>query len=340
MRLAPLFLLVAACGEDGPIRAIERGRQLFSDPAFSDSGFNDFSCATCHTTTADGDAPPRIAVSLYDVAGRTRFWGGFEPTLLEAVNACASFFMRSSPIGPEEERGRALFEYLVSISPGGPLPGKPLTVVENVTTVPRGDPARGREVWDRSCRVCHGDPHSGDGRLSSRVAIVPEASHGFAGEFGIADPAVVITEKVRHGQFFGVGGNMPFFSLEALPDADLGALQGYLATCPPPAPSAPRDDSRPATIAYLAQAVLRPSCATASCHNEDVAMTGLVLEGNPMEIRASLLARSLVYAGQPAGSPLLHYLRGACGAPRMPPDGPLPEADIALVERWISAGAP
>jgi hypothetical protein len=29
----------------------------------------------------------------------------------------------------------------------------------------------------------------------------------------------------------------------------------------------------------------------------------------------------------------------ARGAPRMPPDRPLPEADIALVERWILDGA-
>jgi thiosulfate dehydrogenase len=39
---------------------------------------------------------------------------------------------------------------------------------------------------------------------------------------------VVVIEKTRHGRFFGVGGNMPLYSLEALSDEDLGALLAYL----------------------------------------------------------------------------------------------------------------
>ena len=35
-------------------------------------------------------------------------------------------------------------------------------------------------------------------------------------------------EKVRHGKFFSVGGNMPLFSLEALSDAQLGDVLAYL----------------------------------------------------------------------------------------------------------------
>ena len=45
----------------------------------------------------------------------------------------------------------------------------------------------------------------------------------FAQQVG-ASPRLVVIEKVRHGQFFGVGGNMPLFSREAMSDADLGAL--------------------------------------------------------------------------------------------------------------------
>ncbi len=37
-------------------------------------------------------------------------------------------------------------------------------------------------------------------------------------------------------------------------------------------------------------------------------------------------------------SPLLYLLNGE-GALRMPPDGPLPQADIDLIDRWIKAGA-
>ncbi len=39
--------------------------------------------------------------------------------------------------------------------------------------------------------------------------------------------ALVVTEKIRHGQFFGVGGNMPFYPREVLSDAELADLLEY-----------------------------------------------------------------------------------------------------------------
>jgi hypothetical protein len=45
-----------------------------------------------------------------------------------------------------------------------------------------------------------------------------------------------------------------------------------------------------------------------------------------------------VIPGQPEASLLLRRLRGE-GARRMPPDEPLPRADIELIERWIREGA-
>jgi hypothetical protein len=100
------------------------------------------------------------------------------------------------------------------------------------------------------------------------------------------------------------------------------------------------DDPRPATIAYIAPAILRPSCATASCHSRAAAASGLILEGNPATIRADLVARSVLHPRHPDASPLVHLLRGDFTALRMPPDRPLPEMDILLIERWIAEGAP
>ena len=48
--------------------------------------------------------------------------------------------------------------------------------------------------------------------------------------------------------------------------------------------------------------------------------------------------RPLVAAFHPDQSRMYNMLL-ARGAPRMPPDRPLPEADIALVEAWILDGA-
>ena len=228
MKRALCALLLAACSSssDGPIPAAEYGAALFDDPGFSPSQFNSFSCATCHTTTAD-ETTPRIGGSLHDSAYRVSWWGGYAPRLIDAVSFCTVYFMRGAAIDPEDPRGRALYEYLVSISPTRPAPARPLSVVENVSPVPRGSAEHGRQVYETVCAGCHGRPHSGSGRLATSVAIIPEASMGFAASFQV-DPALVIVEKVRHGQFFGVGGNMPLFSREALSDSDLGAILAYL----------------------------------------------------------------------------------------------------------------
>ena len=101
-------------------------------------------------------------------------------------------------------------------------------------------------------------------------------------------------------------------------------------------------DDRPATLGYLAPAILRPACATAACHSSQTRAAELDLELDDLRVlRADLVFRTLIYPGQPEGSPLIGFLRGGTNVPfRMPPDAPLPEADIQLVERWIAAGAP
>lgn len=220
--------LAAACPAPGPVPAAEYGRQLFSDPTFSDSEFNAFSCATCHAGDAPVEGRIYSGAPLVDSAFREAWWGGYAARYLDAVNHCAVFFMRRvRPMDRDDVKGRALYEYLVSISPSRDEPALPLTVVENVTTVPRGDPRRGEQVYEAACKHCHGAPHTGEGRLDEYVDVIPEASVAFAEENGF-EPSLVVIEKVRHGQFFGVGGNMPFFSLEALSDEDLGALIAYL----------------------------------------------------------------------------------------------------------------
>jgi hypothetical protein len=128
-------------------------------------------------------------------------------------------------------------------------------------------------------------------------------------------------------------------------------------------------DDRPAEWAYLSPALFQPSCATASCHSPAAAVSGLDFS-SPENGYASLTSlwvyipalpdgggtaglpcgieegthvclkqvRPLITPYDPAGSRLVNMLR-ARNAPRMPPDRPLPEDDIRLVERWILNGA-
>jgi hypothetical protein len=125
-------------------------------------------------------------------------------------------------------------------------------------------------------------------------------------------------------------------------------------------------DDRPAVWEYISPAIMQPNCATASCHGPAAAVSGLDLS-DPDRGYTSLTAlwvwivdpagtpengckafdgivacqrnhRPMVTPYDPSQSRLISMLR-ARNAPRMPPDRVLPEADIALVERWILNGA-
>jgi len=125
-------------------------------------------------------------------------------------------------------------------------------------------------------------------------------------------------------------------------------------------------DDRPFTWGYISPAILQPTCATPSCHSRAVAVAGLdfsdpdrgyrsltglsvlvpvstgVADGGACETLGGTTLcsrpRALVIPNHPDESRLVNMLR-ARGAPRMPPDRPLPEPDIALIESWISDGA-
>jgi hypothetical protein len=130
-------------------------------------------------------------------------------------------------------------------------------------------------------------------------------------------------------------------------------------------------DDRPADWGYISPALFQPNCATLSCHSPAAAVSGLdfsdadrgytsltqlwvwvvVSDGGvvapPAGVPCKTVDGTFVCEQQlrpldtpydPEGSRVVNMLR-ARNAPRMPPDRPLPEADIRLVERWILNGA-
>ncbi|MCU1278855.1 MAG: putative lipoprotein [bacterium] len=225
MKHALVFVaLVAGCGSRP---ALDYGRALFDDASVSSAASNPFKCATCHETTPTA-MKSLPGYSMHDSATRDAWWGGTVTTLLDATNQCVNQFMRGKPLAADDEKGRAIFVYLSSLSPDPSAPTLPLTVVQNIVDVPSGDATRGKMWWDQGCGNCHGAPHSGDGRISDVASVVPDdslAAHGTDPKTG-ARPVVI--EKVRHGKFFNVGGNMPLFSVEALSDGQLGDILAYL----------------------------------------------------------------------------------------------------------------
>jgi hypothetical protein len=124
-------------------------------------------------------------------------------------------------------------------------------------------------------------------------------------------------------------------------------------------------DPRPAAWEYISPVILQPTCATSSCHSRAAAVAGLdfsdpergytsltglkVWVVDPQGTDGCMLwegttvvcqrnHRPLVTPFNPEQSRLVNMLR-ARGATRMPPDRPLTEADIQLVETWIRNGA-
>ncbi|RKG99346.1 c-type cytochrome [Corallococcus carmarthensis] len=228
---ALLVGVLAGCGgEAEPKAAADFGEELFQDARLSESTFNRFSCATCHVATPEAPAGRMDSGhTLYNVAARPSWWGGAETRLLDAVNFCYLNFMRGvTKLEVEDPRSRALYEYLSRISPDAQASALPFTVVKDIQDVPPGEAARGEAVYRAACQNCHGATHTGEGRLTELASVLPEVTQDYDRLFPGIPHAQVVIEKVRHGPFFGVGGNMPPYSTEALSDADLGALLTYL----------------------------------------------------------------------------------------------------------------
>ena len=222
------LILAAACG--GEISGAERGEEVFGSRDLSPSELNVFSCASCHTADeGPGPTDGLPGYRLFGVAARTRFWGDDYRVLKDAVDACLVFFMKGEPLVGEEDDFHALYEYLVSITPDGSA-DEPyaFTVVENVADVPRGDPGRGGEVYRRACEGCHGEAFTADGSILREEVNLPAVTAEYGELFPGIEPSLVVVEKVRHGRFFSIGGDMPLFSTEAMSDDDLGALLAFL----------------------------------------------------------------------------------------------------------------
>lgn len=99
------------------------------------------------------------------------------------------------------------------------------------------------------------------------------------------------------------------------------------------------EDTRPASLRYLQETVFKPSCATAACHSSLNHRADLVLD-DPETIYDEVTGQTGVVAFDSDNSGLITIrLTGDDPLTRMPLDAPLPDADIALIARWIDDGA-
>jgi hypothetical protein len=97
-------------------------------------------------------------------------------------------------------------------------------------------------------------------------------------------------------------------------------------------------DDRPAKWSFIAATIIEPSCATVNCHSALTQRAALDLHDRESGYYA-LVNGKYVIASDPEQSTVIQVMN-AQGSTRMPPDVPLPTADIALIESWIASGIP
>jgi len=227
-----LLALVAFCSplgigcgsSDQTQSAIERGQELFESQALSPSHLNDYTCATCHDAAAPSPPSKKSGAPLAGVTSRPLFWGGQEADLLRAVNACRDYFMlASSPLAADDRDARALYAYLDSIEPRDEM-AQPFTVVSEIDPLPIGDAANGNALYVMACSTCHGAMHTGQGRLSERVPVLPEDTIAEHASYSPRIQRLIFTEKIRHGLFLGYSGNMPPLAAERLSNEEVSDI--------------------------------------------------------------------------------------------------------------------
>jgi hypothetical protein len=105
-------------------------------------------------------------------------------------------------------------------------------------------------------------------------------------------------------------------------------------------------DDRPPTWSYIHATIIAPNCTTSNCHTDISQAAGISFDDPDEGYRAlagvncgSGTANDLVVANQPEASKLMYLLRGE-EIRVMPPDVPLPDVEIELIEIWIEGGAP
>jgi hypothetical protein len=101
-------------------------------------------------------------------------------------------------------------------------------------------------------------------------------------------------------------------------------------------------DDRPAQWSFISPTIIEPACATVNCHSAITHQAGIDLSnstiGYEMLVQNPGGMTYYVYPWYPQFSTLITVLN-AVGTIRMPPDNPLPQADIELIWNWISDGA-
>lgn len=217
LALAIPLLLLHACSDDGGA-ATPSGEALYMEPHVDG---NEFACSTCHALeepAPDGVRRPGHAIG--DAANRPSFKNGELDELLDAVNTCRDEWMAAPVFAASDARWLALSNYLSEQAGDEPAPALEYQIVSPPTNLEGGDADAGRDLFNRSCVVCHGEDAQGTDRgpalrgslLTSQLIATRVRTSGRS------------DSRVYEGL---TGGRMPFWSADRLSDDELLDLVAF-----------------------------------------------------------------------------------------------------------------
>lgn len=206
-----------------------------------------------------------------------------------------------------------------------------------------------RPLFQDQCVMCHSGPGASLGlRLDNYEGVMEGSSRG-----AVVKPGQPAESELLHRLRGKSQPRMPLTGPPWVPDEDIarvarwieagapaGSASGSAATEPEEAAPAPVAARSGGNFGHVAPILLQ-RCA--KCHSDNGIM-GRPPEGLRLSSWEQVVGsgeRAAVVPGSPRASELWRRVTGIA-RPRMPHDGPpyLDDAEIALLERWIAAGAP
>jgi hypothetical protein len=106
-----------------------------------------------------------------------------------------------------------------------------------------------------------------------------------------------------------------------------------LALCSLLIASCGTDDPRPPTVEVISTEILAPACGAPQCHSTSTYQSGYAFD----TLAASKASLVLLKSGTGRGN---RSLMEELTTKKMPPDAPLDDADLTLIETWIGDGWP
>lgn len=241
-----VLLISLACSSSPP-----DGRTLYERPL---SRGNTFACATCHALGEPaGDGLRRPGHPIGDASARPSYKNGQHTSLLAAVNTCVTEWMAATAFAENDKEWIALRGFLQSQAPAGAAPALAINISPPPTDLSGGSAAAGREVFHKTCVVCHGTDATGTERAPLLRASSLDAAY-------IAE-RVRLSGSEQSPTYPGLtGGRMPFWATDRLSDAELIDVVAYvLSNEPPTVDAAPRPDAGLVADAATACAQTHPS---------------------------------------------------------------------------------